>query len=320
MEHLKHTLERVRVNSDNTFRDESIAMAYLLLAELASRNYHLVFGSEITLAIHAFEGLRSRVDNCYIEQKPVRMDDIALTYMEAVNKFRDCFELHLRDEANRSMLTKFVEHYLQDEGKSSDGEIVYILFLYLARLGGDKLSSAILLNSIILKTHEDIKIKKEAQSQLDRFVRADDSAVQGILVPFLHSLKPFFKKYLVTVMDVDNPAGLANALAPVMDVSSAEHIGQEFIDKVAEMSKFAFDFYKREQSIDTKLDCKQELEKLFLINLHESFSKIKADFTGAIKLITEYLSHENESPILATYDAAKVVSKISHGANCVNLE
>ena len=45
------------------------------------------------------------------------------------------------------------------------------------------------------------------------------------------------------------------------------------------MSKFAFDFYRREHSIDTRLDCKQDLEKLFLINFHESFSKIKADFT-----------------------------------------
>jgi len=30
------------------------------------------------------------------------------------------------------------------------------------------------------------------------------------------------KKYLIIVMDVDNPNQLANAMAPVMDVSSAE--------------------------------------------------------------------------------------------------
>jgi hypothetical protein len=113
-EHLKHTLERVRTSSDpdTNFTEESRAMAYLLLAELASRNYNLVFGSEITLAIDAFDGLRARVDFCYIERKPVRMDDIVLTYMEAVNKFRDCFELNLRDEANRGLLSKFVEQYL----------------------------------------------------------------------------------------------------------------------------------------------------------------------------------------------------------------
>jgi len=60
------------------------------------------------------------------------------------------------------MLSKFVENYLSREGSSSDGEIIYILFLYLARLGGSKLSAAILLHSIVLKTHKDIKIKKEA--------------------------------------------------------------------------------------------------------------------------------------------------------------
>lgn len=72
--------------------------------------------------------------------------------------------------------------------------------------------------------------------------------------------------------------------------------------------------------MDTRLDCKQDLEKLFLINFHESFSKIKADFTSAITMISEYLSEETEAPVLATFDAAKVVSKLAHGANCVNLE
>ena len=76
-------------------------MACLLLAELASRNYHLVFGSEITLAIDVFDALKARVEDCNYDNAPVRMDEIALTYMEAVNKFRDCFEQNLRDEANR---------------------------------------------------------------------------------------------------------------------------------------------------------------------------------------------------------------------------
>ena len=137
-------------------------MGCLLLAELASRNYQLVLGSEITLAMDVFEALIERIDECKIINKPVRMDDIALTYMEAVNKFRDCFELNLKAEAHRVTLTKFVESYLAREGSNSDGEIVYILFLYLSRLGGSKLSAGILLHSIVLKTHSDIKIKKEA--------------------------------------------------------------------------------------------------------------------------------------------------------------
>ena len=83
----------------------------------------------------------------------MREDDIALTYMEAVNKFRDCFEKDLTDDTSRQALTSFVANYLQREGLSSNAEIIYILFLYLARLDGEKLSASTLLNSIILKTH-----------------------------------------------------------------------------------------------------------------------------------------------------------------------
>lgn len=153
MEHLKHTLERVRTCTDGTYSEQSQATSSLLLAELASRNYHLVFGSEVTLAIQTFEMLKRRVEDCTYENKPVRMDDIALTYMEAVNKIRDCFELHLRDERARLVMTNFVETYLETEGSNSDSEIIYILFLYLTRLNGKKLSAGILLHSIVLKTH-----------------------------------------------------------------------------------------------------------------------------------------------------------------------
>ena len=48
-------------------------------------------------------------------------------------------------------------------------------------------------------------------------------------------------------MHIENPnVELANALAPVMDVSSAEPINLEFIDKVGTISRFANNFYKRE--------------------------------------------------------------------------
>ena len=121
-------------------------------------------------------------------------------------------------------------------------------------------------------------------------------------------------------MEVDNPIDLASAMSPVMDISSAEPIDLEFIDKVAEMSKFAFDFYKRDLNEVSKMDAKQDLEKLFMINLHETFSKHKADFTEAIKLIDSYLQNESEAPILATFDAAKVINRLAHGQNCCNLE
>ena len=37
-------------------------------------------------------------------------------------------------------------------------------------------------------------------------------------------------------------------------------------------------------------------------------------------MLSEYLTEETEAPVLATLDAAKVVAKLAHGANCVNLE
>ena len=114
-------------------------------------------------------------------------------------------------------------------------------------------------------------------------------------------------------MDVDNPIDLAGAMSPVMEISSAEPIDREFIDKVAEMSKFAFDFYKRDLNPISQLDSKQDLEKLFMINFHETFAKHKADFTEAIKLVSEYLKDETEAPILATYEAAKVITRLAHG-------
>mmetsp|Transcript_19184 Transcript_19184/g.23731 ORF Transcript_19184/g.23731 Transcript_19184/m.23731 type:complete len:239 (-) Transcript_19184:426-1142(-) len=230
--HLKNTLERVRTDSNGIFTTQSVATSYLLLAELAAKSYHLVFGGTIDLATDVFRMLQRCVEDCLIESRPVRMDDVALTYMEAVNKFRDCFELHLKDESNRRQLVSFVENFLASEGTSSNSEIVYIIFLYLARLGGDNLTAAILLNSIILKTHEDIKIKKEAQTQLDRFSKAEDSAVQGLLMPFLRSLSPYFNNHLITTMDADRPDQLAGALVPVMDVTSAMEINGDFIEKV----------------------------------------------------------------------------------------
>ena len=86
------------------------------------------------------------------------------------------------------------------------------------------------------------------------------------------------------------------------------------------MSKFALDFYKRDLNQVSRLDSKQDLEKLFLINLHDSFQKHKSNFTESFKLIESYLNGEEEAPILSTQSAAKAVSRLSHGQNCVNLE
>ena len=52
-----------------------------------------------------------------------------------------------------------------------------------------------------------------------------------------------------------------------------------------------------------RMDNRQELEKLLLINLHESFYNHKADFTGAFNLLQSYLDAEDQAteiPILST--------------------
>jgi hypothetical protein len=61
------------------------------------------------------------------------------------------------------MIVGYVMSSLNKESAStSNPEIIYLLFLYLIRLDSGNFNSSILLHSIILKDHPDIKIKKEA--------------------------------------------------------------------------------------------------------------------------------------------------------------
>mmetsp|Transcript_19184 Transcript_19184/g.23733 ORF Transcript_19184/g.23733 Transcript_19184/m.23733 type:complete len:102 (-) Transcript_19184:120-425(-) len=86
------------------------------------------------------------------------------------------------------------------------------------------------------------------------------------------------------------------------------------------MSHFAHNFFKREMSKVQRSDSKPLLEQLLITNLHESFSRVKSDFTKIFKLMEQYLQEEDEAPVLSTIPAARCVSRLSHGANCVNLE
>jgi hypothetical protein len=61
------------------------------------------------------------------------------------------------------MIVGYVMSSLNKEsGSTSNPEIIYLLFLYLIRLDTGNFNSSVLLHSIILKDHPDIKIKKEA--------------------------------------------------------------------------------------------------------------------------------------------------------------
>ena len=86
------------------------------------------------------------------------------------------------------------------------------------------------------------------------------------------------------------------------------------------MGQFAFNFFQRESDLVSKSDSKPLLEQLLITNLHESFSKIKSDFTRVFRLMEQYLSEQAEAPILSSIPAARCVSRLSHGITCANLE
>jgi enamine deaminase RidA (YjgF/YER057c/UK114 family) len=70
--------------------DESLqSFALLLLAELGSKFFNLVLGQSIDLALQTFERLKQRIGDL---KGSVREDEICLTYMETLNKLRDCYE------------------------------------------------------------------------------------------------------------------------------------------------------------------------------------------------------------------------------------
>lgn len=136
---------------------------------------------------------------------------------------------------------------MHTEGHSSHGELIYILFLYVSRLDGDKLSAPILLYAITLKDHADIKIRKEAVTQLERFYRASDSATEGLLEPFLESVRIYLSKSSMTtstVFDVHTAEDFKKHLSYQAQGQLTTTL--EEIEKVYQISLFALKFFKQE--------------------------------------------------------------------------
>jgi len=94
--------------------------------------------------------------------------------MEALNKLRDCFEQNVTDlEQKETLLVKIVSFLHSSEARDSkNSELLYILYLYVARLDKDNLKADLLLHSVNLRDHIDIKIRKEAIQQIERFEKA----------------------------------------------------------------------------------------------------------------------------------------------------
>jgi hypothetical protein len=131
------------------------------LGDMAMRNYSAV-NDDIDIAISTFEKLKERIEILTEEHSfNIGADEIAMNYIETLNRFRDCYEGHLHDQEKRKFIVDYVLTSLNKE-EQTNSDITYLLFLYLVRLDDGTYQSSVLLHSILLKDHPDIKIKREA--------------------------------------------------------------------------------------------------------------------------------------------------------------
>ncbi len=144
---LKLVLTHV-LNSGN-FDDLTSSLGLLILAELGDKNYKLVLGNDVTYAMQTFDKLKARMNEV---QGSVREDELCLTYMEALNKLRDCYEKNLEESEERELLISKVDRFMfsQESRDPKNSELLYILFLYIAKLDKEKLNAHQLLHSINL--------------------------------------------------------------------------------------------------------------------------------------------------------------------------
>jgi hypothetical protein len=129
-----------------------------------------------------------------------------------------------------------------------NAELLYILYLYVARLDKENLSAPSLLHSVNLKDHPDIKIRKEVLSQLEKFEKASESQLKGLLMPFLESLRLLFLTEKNPIFDLftNNDATVGKCLA--YNTNYSQHAGPVVIDKLLDLSTYALKFYKLDQS------------------------------------------------------------------------
>lgn len=163
---LRQTL--LKILSEGNFCEESQSSALHMLGDMAMQNYAAV-NDDIDLAINTFDRLKARITHLESEgYLSIRNDTTANNYIETLNRLRDCYEDKLKDQNKKNLIVAYVLNSLNKEIKTN-AEIIYLLFLYLIRLDSGQFNSSVLLHSIILKDHLDIKIKKEATRQIDLF-------------------------------------------------------------------------------------------------------------------------------------------------------
>lgn len=91
---LKNAL--VQVINITTYSEDDQGFAMLMIAELAAKDFKLVLSGSIDYALQTFDRLKVRIEEIS-GKRAVREDDICLTLMEALNKFRDCFEQNVTE-------------------------------------------------------------------------------------------------------------------------------------------------------------------------------------------------------------------------------
>jgi hypothetical protein len=99
----------------------------------------------------------------------------------------------LTDSLRKREVVAYVLDSLNRE--SNAPHIVYLLFLYLVRLDDGSNTSTILLHSIILREHADIKIKKEATRQIESVNQSlAEKSPALVLARYLRDVEHFLAK------------------------------------------------------------------------------------------------------------------------------
>jgi len=82
-------------------------------------------------------------------------------------------------------------------------------------LDKENLKADLLLHSVNLKDHLDIKIRKEALQQIERFEKATQAQTQGMLPPFIDAIKNLFRSEQNPLLSlfVDNDSTLKASLS-----------------------------------------------------------------------------------------------------------
>lgn len=179
--HLKHIRDLKKPDEQDVFHEIAQANVFLCVADLAKKNQGAVFGGSFSLmgeCSMCLEDLEKRLQAVESVGKPAREDDLCLAYFEALNKFKDIVAVSEGMDADRELLARMISKRLDleleklsrmgaDPEFARNNEIIYLLFIFLVAI--DSKSASVLFYAISLKDHSDIKIRKEATRQIERF-------------------------------------------------------------------------------------------------------------------------------------------------------